>query len=259
MPSQYSILTSNYQHMSADSFFNAIPYPHLIIDNFLKPEVADELERVFPDSEVDFWYQYNNKIEIKLACNQIEYLPPYILGILTKLNSQPYLELFERLTGIQQLQPDPTMHGGGMHCIKSGGKLDVHIDYSIHPYLGLERRLNLIIYLNKHWPEEYGGYLELWEKDMSRCAKKILPIFNRAVIFATDDTSWHGHPDPLTCPANVCRKSIALYYLTEPRPETTARQRAKFVARPGDPYDAELEKIRQLRASNETAKDVYRI
>ncbi len=255
----YSILSHYNDEILSESFAKAQPFPHLIIDHFFKEEVAEALCDVFPNADEAFWYQYNNRIEIKLACNQIENLPPYILGILTKLNSDHYLKFFSQLTGITGLKSDPLMHGGGMHCIKPGGKLDVHIDYSIHPILKLERRLNLIVYLNKNWQADYGGYLELWEKDMSQCAKKILPIFNRAVIFATDDTSWHGHPEPLTSPLGICRKSLALYYLTEPRPATKERLRAQFVPRPHDPYDAELDKIRQLRSGNETAKDAYRV
>ena len=256
---KYDILNQNLVIPSNKDFIEAKPFPHIVIDDFLKEEVAEELHNSFPDANQDFWYEYNNKIEIKLACNQAEHLPPYILGTLTKLNSQHYVDLFSRISSIDGLLADPTMHGGGMHCIKPGGKLDVHIDYSMHPYLGLERRLNLIIYLNKNWKNEYGGFLELWEKDMSKCAKKILPIFNRAVLFLTDDTSWHGHPEPLTCPPNICRQSLALYYLTEPRASAASRSRAKFVARPGDDHDEELEKIRELRAQENTAKKVYKL
>ena len=105
-----------------------------------------------------------------------------------------------------------------MHALKRGGKLDMHLDYSIHPHLKLERRLNLIVYLNSGWKEEYGGHLALWDSEMKGCVVKAAPIFNRAVLFQTSDISYHGNPEVVQCPETMMRKSIALYYLTPPRP-----------------------------------------
>lgn len=255
---EYAILDQEILSLSRASFKNASPFPHIVIDNFLKPEVAESIYNAFPDAHEDFWYEYNNPIEIKLACNDPQHIPPNVMEVLNTLNSNKYLKLFSHITGIDDLQADPTLHGGGMHCIKPGGKLDIHIDYSIHPSLKLERRLNLIIYLNKNWQAKYGGELELWEQDMSKCARKILPVFNRAVIFATDDTSYHGHPEPLRCPNNMARKSLALYYLTTPRNGSTERYRAAFVARPGEEHNTELDEIRKLRAGLDTAHTVYK-
>jgi Rps23 Pro-64 3,4-dihydroxylase Tpa1-like proline 4-hydroxylase len=108
---------------------------------------------------------------------------------------------------------------GGLHQIERGGFLDVHIDFNVHPKLRLDRRLNMLIYLNHDWPEEYGGHLELWSRDMTSCEKRILPLFNRTVIFSTTDGSFHGHPRPLSCPEGRTRKSVSLYYYTSGRPE----------------------------------------
>ena len=135
-----------------------------------------------------------------------------------------------------------------MHCTKRHGKLDVHIDYSIHPELNYERRINLILYLNSDWDSSYGGNLEFWDTDILNCIKSIEPKFNRAVIFNTSDISYHGHPNPLLCPENKCRKSLAWYFLTEPQADVTERYRAKFVARPSDPIDKETEEFRKKRS-----------
>jgi hypothetical protein len=85
--------------------------------------------------------------------------------------------------------------------------------------MNLDRRVNLLIYLNEDWQDAYGGHFELWETDMSRPVVKIAPLFNRIAMFSTTGVSWHGHPDPLTCPDNRSRKSIALYYYSNGRPE----------------------------------------
>jgi len=171
----------------SSEFQNAEPFPHVVIDNFFPPELAEELAASFPSFGEDFWYVYKNPIEDKLACNIPEHMPTRINEVLGELNKDQFLKSLTDLTGIEDLKADHGLHGGGMHCIKKGGKLDIHIDYSIHPTLELERRLNLIMYLNKDWNAEYGGYLEFWNDDVSKCIKKVEPIFNRAVIFATGD------------------------------------------------------------------------
>jgi hypothetical protein len=244
---------------SPDSYRNALPFPHAVIDDFLRPDLARELAGIFPDPSNECWWRYSNPLERKLACNIPGKVPARIWETLAFFNTDKCLSLFSDLTGIADLKADHELHGGGMHCIESGGKLDIHVDYSVHPKLGLERRLNLILYLNTNWDPQWGGELQLWDAQMTRCVQKILPLFNRAVIFDTGDGSFHGHPDALRCPSGEARKSLAVYYLTAPRPEATARYRARFVGRPEDPQDPELEELRRLRAGLTTGSGVYRV
>ncbi|HWW61291.1 MAG TPA: 2OG-Fe(II) oxygenase, partial [Thermoanaerobaculia bacterium] len=143
---------------------------------------------------------------------------PSIRAFLDAMNGFEMLLWLEALTGIDGLIPDPYFGGGGLHQIEPGGFLKVHADFNVHPKLKLDRRLNMLIYLNHDWREEWGGHLELW--DAEACRKKILPAFNRTVIFSTTDSSFHGHPHPLTAPPNRTRKSVSLYYYTAGRPES---------------------------------------
>jgi Rps23 Pro-64 3,4-dihydroxylase Tpa1-like proline 4-hydroxylase len=142
----------------------------------------------------------------------------HVTNLLNFLNSKEVLTYLEELTGIPDLIADPGLYGGGVHRILSGGKLSVHADYNFHPVTKLHRRVNLLLYLNKDWKEEWGGDLQLWNKDMSMCVKKILPIFNRAVIFNITSEAYHGHPGPLKSPEGIDRLSFALYYFTKERP-----------------------------------------
>ncbi|MBS1624221.1 MAG: 2OG-Fe(II) oxygenase [Bacteroidetes bacterium] len=135
------------------------------------------------------------------------------------LNSQPFLDFLTELTGIENLLPDPSLAGGGYHEIKPGGFLKIHSDFNKHPVYKLDRRLNVLIYLNKDWKEEYGGHFELWDTDMTHCVTKIAPLFNTMALFSTTSRSYHGHPNVLTCPPDRSRKSIALYYYTNGRPQ----------------------------------------
>ena len=135
------------------------------------------------------------------------------------MNSQEFINFIQDITSIKEpLKADKNLNGGGLHEIKKGGVLKIHTDFNRHPSLDLDRRVNVLIYLNKDWNDKYGGHLELWDKDMIECKKKILPIFNRIVIFSTNDFSNHGHPNPVTCPIELSRKSIALYYFSKGRP-----------------------------------------
>lgn len=155
-----------------------------------------------------------NPVERKLATTNVSILPAFTRHVLAELNSSSFVLFLERLTGISGLIPDPHYVGGGLHQIERGGFLKVHADFNRHPILRVDRRLNLLIYLNPGWRDEYGGHFELWDAGMKRCVKRVLPVINRCVVFTTGERSFHGHPDPLTCPEGTTRRSLALYYYT---------------------------------------------
>lgn len=203
----------------ASEYRTAKPFPHIVIDNFFDPSVLDAVLEEFPSKDAIKWTTFDNQNEIKLAAQRDDYFGAATKWLMYHLNSAHFLTFLEDLTGIQNLLPDPHFEGGGLHQILRGGKLGIHADFNKHRKLGLDRRLNFLVYLNKNWKEEYGGNLELWDTTMTRCERKVLPVFNRAVIFSTTSDSYHGHPDPLACPEGMTRKSLALYYYTNGRPE----------------------------------------
>jgi Rps23 Pro-64 3,4-dihydroxylase Tpa1-like proline 4-hydroxylase len=235
------------------------PYPHVVIDDFLPPAVAERLEADFPPTDADVWYRFPSADQVnKLQLSAERHLPDSLRTAIHEFNSGQFLAVVERITGIANLVPDPKLHGGGLHQISAGGRLDVHIDYSHHPGNRLCRRLNLIVYLNPDWREEYGGHFELWDAKVTRCETRVLPVFNRAVIFATTPKSYHGHPEPITCPPDRTRKSIALYYYTNGRPEEpgpVVEHNTLFTPRPGDPFS--LRKALMRAASSNWLRDLF--
>jgi Rps23 Pro-64 3,4-dihydroxylase Tpa1-like proline 4-hydroxylase len=200
----------------------AAPFPHIVIDDFLPPALLESVLHEFPQVHSVQWKTFDNAAEKKLASTHELQMGELTRFLLYQLNSSTFLTFLEQLTGIDGLIPDPHFVGGGLHQIERGGYLKMHVDFNRYERLKLDRRLNLLIYLNQNWSEEYGGHLELWDQDMTRCEKKILPIFNRCVIFSTTDFSYHGHPEPLTCPEDMTRKSLALYYYSNGRPAIEA-------------------------------------
>lgn len=211
----------------------SFPFDYLIVDNFLEKDQAKNISQEFPSFNSDIWYCYNNPLENKKSCNNWYQFGPETYKTLLYLNSSEFIKKLQDLTGIPKLYPDIGLHGGGLHIHGRGGKLNVHLDYSIHPKLKLQRKLNLIIYLTEDWNSEWGGGLELWShnEETKKPNKKevvIENIFNRAILFDTTQNSWHGFPKPLTCPENTYRKSLAVYYLTDPPEGTDPRPRALY-------------------------------
>ncbi len=201
-------------------YATAEPFPHIVLDGLFDDDVLDAVLRDFPGRDAMKWREFDAATEKKLAYHhETSTISKTVRDFLNNMNSFEMLLWLEALTGIEGLIPDPYFGGGGLHQIEPGGFLKIHADFNVHPKLKLDRRLNMLIYLNRDWREEYGGHLELWERDRSAWHERILPMFNRTVIFSTTDTSYHGHPHPLTAPAGMSRKSVSLYYYTAGRPE----------------------------------------
>jgi Rps23 Pro-64 3,4-dihydroxylase Tpa1-like proline 4-hydroxylase len=192
------------------------PWPHIVIDDFLDPQL---LEKVREEAASVRRSEYYEKfVDRKTDHNKYAYAPD-VVGLETSrlvnfLNSGPFVGYLEKLTGIEGLLADPSYFGGGLHKITTGGFLEMHTDFNLLKKYKLERRLNLLLYLNKNWQSSYNGSLELWDRASKTRVKEVPPIFNRCVVFSTTNDSMHGHPLPLATPEGVERMSIALYYYT---------------------------------------------
>lgn len=230
----------------------AEPFPHIVIDNFLPLRFIEEIYSSFPAEKLadDKFYEndyggLHKRQVLPESCGQ------NIRSIFHFFNSSPVLQFLEGLTSIESLIGDPYFHGGGFHEIFKGGRLGVHADFRINEQLHLNRRINVLIYLNKNWDPDFGGNLELWDREMKSKVDSIAPIFNRCVIFNTDADSYHGHPDPLKTPSQITRKSIALYYYTASKKvyEDTPAHSTMYVARPSDSIEIKKQ-VAKLRSQN---------
>lgn len=218
----------------AEKYRTASPFPHIVLDDFIDSEVLKRVLADFPSSEnKQFFNREQERLKFQYQPNEVS--SGLVRNLFAELNSQAFLRFLEELTGIEGLISDPYFDGGGLHETKRGGHLGVHADFNVHSQLKVERRLNLLIYLNEDWPDEYGGALELWNKDMSTCAVRVKPVFGRAVIFNTALDSFHGHPVPLDCPAARSRRSIATYYYSaiEDGLALVPKRTTNFRPRPG--------------------------
>lgn len=221
----------------SESYCFAEPFPHMVADHFLPEAVARAALEHFPrqalNSDKVFEMGYAGLHKRQILPEECDAAARQMFQF---FNSRPMLEFLEGLSSIPGLIPDPYFTGGGFHETARGGKLGIHADFRINEQLHLHRRLNVIIYLNEGWKDEWGGALELWDRDMKAKRLEVAPLFNRCVIFNTDADSFHGHPDPLQCPEGVTRRSIALYYYTasESIYRELPNQSTMYQARPGD-------------------------
>ncbi len=193
-----------------EQFKNSRPYKYVIIDNFLNEEVANNLYENFP-KVTELRKHYKGLNENKSEGSSFEQYHGDFINMLDSIKSEAFINWLEKVVQIDDLTLPDDHRGAGVHQGKDGSFLDIHVDFSVHPILNLHRRLNLLIFLNKGWKEEYGGLLELWDPEVSVCEAEILPSFNRCVIFETNDVSYHGY-DKITVPEGVTRKSIYSYY-----------------------------------------------
>ena len=210
-----------------NEYNQAQPFPHIVLDNFLPPSILNGVIDDFRNHNDWGWdnSQYSQQHQVKKFFspwneNGGNTLPINTKLILNYLNSPETISMLEKLTGINGLIADPTLLGGGMHKIDSGGKLSIHADSRKHAVTGNYRRINLLVYLNKNWNSEWGGSLQLWNNDMTTMVQDIQPFFNRVVIFNTGGDTYHGHPHDLNTPEGVSRISLALYYYTKENPDT---------------------------------------
>lgn len=202
-----------------ERYVAAQPFPHIAIDGLFEDDVLHGILAEFPKpGEID-WVRFDNATEKKLGYTYKSSLGPALQTFLYQMNSAPVLEFLQALTGIEGLIGDPYYGGAGPHQIQPGGFLKIHADFNWHPLLKLDRRLNLLVYLNEDWKEEYGGHIEFWDRAMQGCVERVLPLFNRTVVFSTTDFSYHGHPHPLRCPPDRTRRSVSFYYYTNGRPD----------------------------------------
>ncbi len=217
----------------SEAYRTAEPFPHVAIDDFLPASILDLCLDQFPSkADPDSRTFDRDQERFKTSYNP-DYLTAPVRAFFYSLNSRPFLQFLENLSGIKGLIPDPFFIGGGFHETREGGHLSVHADFNHHKLMDLERRLNVLIYLNRDWSLDYGGALELWDEKMERCVRKIAPEFGRCVVFSTTGESYHGHPEPIAHPLKKPRRSIALYYYTATWREDSRARTTQFRARKG--------------------------
>lgn len=242
---------------NAAAYQSAEPYNYGCIDGFLPEKVLRKVQTdiaSLPESEGAF---DRAQERLKTSYNP-EKLPAYTRALFHAFNAPPFLTFLEEMTGIPNLIPDPYFMGAGIHRVANGGHLDIHADFNLHGHMQVERRLNVLIYLNDDWREEWGGSFEIWDKEMREKVASFVPVFNRMVCFSTGSDTFHGNPETVNNPAGDPRLSIALYYYTATWDDTRKSHTTLFKPRPGSKDKADRVIARRQLAQDVIPPAIYR-
>jgi len=239
------------------------PFPYTSQDNCLDISFAYAIQDEILHIPKEAWDRYNNPFEQKWTLRDKNQLPPNVHQLFQALTSPAFVDHLSTIVGTQ-LYNDPTKNWWGIHTYDDGDYLDIHCDAGIHPTTGQKKHCTLGIYLSKDWREENGGHLEIWEgtninqddRRLERCIEKILPTFNRLILFDNTNHAWHGNPEPVKCKNGEKRIFLTISYLSEIK-DGDSREKARFIKRPGDPEDPEKERLRELRVNPDRYKEIY--
>lgn len=241
------------------------PYPHTYVDNILETEFAKKLQQELLSIQLDEFDRYENPFEEKYTLRDKNKYTPLLQQLFNELESKPFVDKLSNIVGYDLIL-DKQKNFNGVHIYKPGDKLDIHVDAGIHPFTKLKKQVTLGIYLSSNWQDSYGCDLEVWKgtpanesnPELQECVTRIAPLFNRMILFTNTDDSWHGNPVRANCPDDARRIFITISYLSDIDTFKNRRQKAYFIARPGDPVDHEKDKLRLLRCDPDNYKNVYR-
>jgi Rps23 Pro-64 3,4-dihydroxylase Tpa1-like proline 4-hydroxylase len=250
---------------------NTTPFPYIIIPEFINTETYSKIKSTFPSKPDEKWWKYENPLEVKYALDNLELMDPVISNVFYSLSHENTIDKFKQIFNIPDLEYDPYCHGAGIHMHPRYGRLNMHLDYEIHPVSNKQRRLNIILYLNDDWNPEWNGDTQLWNSTVSECIVKSYPKGNTAIVFVTTEQSWHGVPETILCPNDTYRKTLAFYYVSDLKndknvdkkgaDENGFRTKAVFVKRPSDPCDERMEKLYAIRPhrliTSEDMKEIW--
>lgn len=229
------------------NFLAAQPFPHIVLDGLFSPALLKGILIDFDPVRPHDWKRIENDRELTHRSRPNAELGPASRLYFDTLSSARFIKLLTALTGIPGLLPDPLLRGGGLHESRSGGKFDVHLDFTKHSVTKLDNRLVLITYLNENWLPAYGGALELWSASENRCVEKVIPEFGRTILFRQSETSLHGHPDPVVVPDGRVRRSVAAYYYTNGVDDQASAERYKTYFRAAPVISPKSKLARGLR------------
>jgi len=213
-------------------FLNNHPFPWIIIDGFLEAGYCEQMASGFAMVMKGCRRSSSSRSTVqrkKWTKNPMTSLQQEFFN---EINSVEFVAILKSITGVDPLYPDPYLTGGGMHESDDGGFLMIHTDFNQLRITKKHRALNLMLYLNPDWQEEWGGCLELWPESLTEKAHTILPLMNRMILFRTSEESYHGHPIPMTLPKGVTRKSLAVYYYEDWPEGLKARPNTHYVQTP---------------------------
>jgi UDP-N-acetylglucosamine 2-epimerase (non-hydrolysing) len=260
-------ITNKLSSINKNAYNNIVPYPHCSLDDILPDDFAIKCKDEILNIPHDCWDRYDNPFEQKFTLRNKDNLPTHCKQLFDILTSEKVISILSDITGEKMIN-DPNKNWWGIHTYENGDYLDIHSDAGNHPITKQKKHITLGIYLSHNWKEENSGHLEIWDGDsvlkddalISKLHTRILPTFNRLIMFTNTVNAWHGNPDPVKIYNDEKRIFLTLSYLSEKHSEgmENNREKAFFVNRPNDEINEEKEKLRFIRADPDKCKNIYK-
>jgi Rps23 Pro-64 3,4-dihydroxylase Tpa1-like proline 4-hydroxylase len=197
------------------------------IDDLLPEDIAHRIAAAFPATRrmrlIDSFR------ELKYNSKSLDQFDPIISDITFAFQDERVIEKVAELTGIKDATGDPHLYAGGLSAMSKGHFLNPHIDNSHDGEQKNYRVLNLLYYITPDWVPANGGNLELWDEKVTRPIE-IPSLFNRLVLMATNDKSWHSVNQVR---ADGVRQCVSNYYFSPHSPNGYETSHITyFMARP---------------------------
>ena len=230
------------------------------IDNLLPQDLARKIFVAYPSfAEMRLLDTFRER---KYTSKSLDKFDPLISDITFAFQDKRVIDKIAELTGVKDAVGDPHLYAGGISAMARGHFLNPHLDNSHDGEQKNYRVLNLLYYVTPDWEPENGGNLELWNEDVTR-AVEIPSLFNRLVLMATNDKSWHSVNKVKTEDVRCC---ISNYYFSPHSPNGYETKHVTyFMARPEQTIRRLLTRIdsdvrtalRKIKKSGFAKKDVY--
>lgn len=184
-----------------------------IVDNFLPQNIYEAIVKQITDIPDAQWSTFANDSSSRSECrNPVN--APLLETLQNTFNSSKTINWLQEQIGITGLVADPHLRGGGLCKVHNGYKLDLHTDFNWNDQIKLNRKVNLILYLNECWDESWGGDLEFWDNEKTKCMHRLTPKPNRLAFWIYDTDLVHGFPNQLQTPDDTSRDNLILFYYT---------------------------------------------
>lgn len=207
----------------------AKPFGCFVLDELLPPAIAHEIHSNLPSFET---LMLRSTIRERKRVGVDVQGHPLAHAALYAFQDDPVVRAVERVTGISQLQADPTLYASGVSAMAEGDFLNPHLDNSHDGNQSVYRVLNLLYYVTPGWQPRNGGNLELWDR-RGRQPVEITATFNRLVVMATHQTSWHSVNQVKVPGVRWCLSNY--YFSPQPPGEVPFRHVTTFRGRPEQP------------------------
>lgn len=205
---------------------------YFYIDDLLPEAVANACYDIFPEKTE--MKGLKSIREYKYVSAQMDKHNPFLEKVLYAFQDRRIVNLIGNICNIDNLYADDSLYAGGLSLMEQDNFLNPHLDNSHDAERERWRVLNLLYYVTPNWELKNGGQLELWPKGPKQEPIVVESKFNRLVVMATHDASWHSVNK---VQVDMNRRCISNYYFSDnPLREKDKFHVTKFRGRPNQTF-----------------------